>query len=77
MRCHCMDCRKWTGSMFSNNLIVPLSGFKVLQGKLRTYTMEAASGHHITNYFSRRLRIHLISPDDSGDGCGCGNDRLH
>ncbi|KAL1966396.1 hypothetical protein VTN77DRAFT_4538 [Rasamsonia byssochlamydoides] len=51
LRCHCLDCRKWTGSTFSNNLLVPLSGFKILQGTLKTYTKEVESGHRITNNF--------------------------
>ncbi|KAH8811360.1 Mss4-like protein [Xylogone sp. PMI_703] len=51
MRCHCIDCRKFSGSTNTNNLLVSISGFKVLQGNLKTYTKSAESGNTMTSYF--------------------------
>ncbi|KKP06372.1 DUF636 domain-containing protein [Trichoderma harzianum] len=51
MRCHCIDCRKFSGSTNTNNILLPLEGFKVLQGTLKTYAKEVASGNTMTSYF--------------------------
>ena len=52
MRCHCIDCRKFSGSTNTNNLFVPIvEGFKVLSGELKTYTKDVESGHTMTSYF--------------------------
>ena len=31
--CHCLDCRKISGSNYSNNLVIPEDNFKVVSGK--------------------------------------------
>ncbi|KAI1338448.1 carbohydrate-binding module family 43 protein [Xylariaceae sp. FL0016] len=49
--CHCIDCRKITGSAFSTNLLVPASGFKVLSGEPKTISKTADSGSTITSHF--------------------------
>ncbi|KAK8207935.1 hypothetical protein M8818_004188 [Zalaria obscura] len=48
--CHCIDCRKITGSTYSTNLIVPEEGFKVT-GNPKTFTKKADSGNEIHSYF--------------------------
>lgn len=30
--CHCLDCRKISGSTYSNNLVVPENNFKIVSG---------------------------------------------
>ncbi|KAI1777375.1 Mss4-like protein [Hypoxylon cercidicola] len=49
--CHCLDCRKITGSTYSTNLIVPSAGFKILSGTPKTLTKVADSGKEITSHF--------------------------
>ncbi|TKX19128.1 putative glutathione-dependent formaldehyde-activating enzyme-10 [Elsinoe australis] len=49
--CHCRDCYKISGSVFSTNLIVPKDGFKILKGKPKEFSKQADSGKKITNYF--------------------------
>lgn len=51
MRCHCVDCRKFSGSTNTNNILLPLDGFKVIQGTLKTYAKEVATGNTMTSYF--------------------------
>jgi len=49
--CHCLDCRKISGSTYSTNFIVPEDGFKVTSGKPKTITKTADSGNEITSHF--------------------------
>ncbi|KAI4859341.1 Mss4-like protein [Hypoxylon rubiginosum] len=49
--CHCLDCRKITGSTYSTNLIVPGAGFKILSGTPKTLAKVADSGKEITSHF--------------------------
>ncbi|KAI0386319.1 Mss4-like protein [Hypomontagnella monticulosa] len=49
--CHCLDCRKISGSGFSINLIVPEEGFKITSGTPKTFTKVADSGLDITGHF--------------------------
>ncbi|KAI1373488.1 Mss4-like protein [Hypoxylon crocopeplum] len=49
--CHCLDCRKITGSTYSTNLIVPGAGFKLLSGTPKSITKVADSGNGITSHF--------------------------
>lgn len=49
--CHCLDCRKITGSAFSTNIIVDAEGFKVTKGTPKTFAKTADSGKTVTSYF--------------------------
>ncbi|KAF2243950.1 hypothetical protein BU26DRAFT_492860 [Trematosphaeria pertusa] len=49
--CHCVDCRKITGSTYSTNSIYPESGFKVTQGTTKTHSKTADGGNTITSHF--------------------------
>ncbi|KAI9170728.1 hypothetical protein HJFPF1_00198 [Paramyrothecium foliicola] len=49
--CHCLDCRKITGSLFSTNVLMPGDGFSVVQGTPKEFAMTADSGKTITSYF--------------------------
>ncbi|KAI0846102.1 Mss4-like protein [Daldinia vernicosa] len=51
MLCHCLDCRKISGSAFSTNIVVPAAGFKILSGTPKTYVTDGDSGQEITSYF--------------------------
>ncbi|OJD29179.1 glutathione-dependent formaldehyde-activating protein [Diplodia corticola] len=49
--CHCLDCRKISGSTYSTNLIVSEDGFKVTQGTTKTISKTGDSGNTITSHF--------------------------
>ncbi|KAK3686962.1 hypothetical protein LTR37_019316 [Vermiconidia calcicola] len=49
--CHCMDCRKITGSTYSTNIIVPGEGFSVT-GNPKTISKKGDdTGNEITSHF--------------------------
>lgn len=49
--CHCLDCRKITGSTYSTNIIVAGPNFKVLSGTPKSIGKKANSGNEIVSYF--------------------------
>ncbi|QIX01378.1 hypothetical protein AMS68_006895 [Peltaster fructicola] len=49
--CHCLDCRKISGSAYSTNILVPSQGFELTTGKPKTIAKTADSGKTITSYF--------------------------
>ncbi|KAL0260253.1 hypothetical protein SLS55_003938 [Diplodia seriata] len=49
--CHCLDCRKISGSAYSTNVVVPEDGFKVTQGTPKTISKTGDSGNTITSHF--------------------------
>ncbi|KAL7895536.1 Mss4-like protein [Trichoderma sp. SZMC 28014] len=48
--CHCSNCRHYTGSMFSNNYVIPNDRFKVF-GDPKEISKIADSGKRIVNCF--------------------------
>ena len=48
--CHCVDCRRATGSVFGTNLFVPEEEVKIF-GKLSSYTHKSDSGSTMTKMF--------------------------
>ncbi|KAI0906017.1 Mss4-like protein [Ustulina deusta] len=49
--CHCLDCRKITGSTYSTNIIVAGAGFKLLSGTPKSISKVADSGREIVSHF--------------------------
>ncbi|KAI1169691.1 Mss4-like protein [Nemania sp. FL0916] len=49
--CHCLDCRKITGSTYSTNMIMPGPNFKLLAGTPKTFAKTAGSGNQIVSHF--------------------------
>lgn len=49
--CHCLDCRKISGSTYSTNMIIKEDDFKVLSGNPKPISKTANSGNTITSYF--------------------------
>jgi len=49
--CHCLDCRKISGSTYSTNIIVPADGFSVTSGVPKTISKTADGGNPITSHF--------------------------
>jgi hypothetical protein len=42
--CHCRECRKQSSSAFGVSLFVPRAGFRLLQGKVKTWSRSTDSG---------------------------------
>ncbi|KAL1746740.1 Mss4-like protein, partial [Schizophyllum fasciatum] len=49
--CHCLDCRKISGTAFSTNLLFPSTAITLHSGTPRTYTTHGGSGQPITSFF--------------------------
>ncbi|KAJ3543279.1 hypothetical protein NM208_g3661 [Fusarium decemcellulare] len=48
--CHCLDCRRISGSVCSFNWVVPFQMLKV-EGSPKTYTNTANTGNEVTSHF--------------------------
>lgn len=49
--CHCLDCRKISGSTYSTNAIYPEQGFKFTKGTPKEHKKTADTGNVITSSF--------------------------
>jgi hypothetical protein len=49
--CHCVDCNRLTGSVYSTNLLVPINNVSVDKGQPKIYSKPADGGATITSYF--------------------------
>ncbi|KAI8935434.1 hypothetical protein NX059_008011 [Plenodomus lindquistii] len=49
--CHCLDCRKISGSTYSTNSLFSADGFKVTKGAAKQHTVKADGGNEITSNF--------------------------
>ena len=49
--CHCLDCRKISGSTYSTNAVFPLDGFKFTSGTPKEHFKVADGGNGITSHF--------------------------
>ncbi|KAK5636306.1 hypothetical protein RRF57_012018 [Xylaria bambusicola] len=67
--CHCLDCRKITGSTYSTNIIVAGPNFKLLSGTPKSIAKTAASGKEIVSHFCGDCGSTLFRDGPSfGDG---------
>jgi hypothetical protein len=49
--CHCIDCQRRTGGIFSIAVFYPRDAVIVFQGAARTFTRDSASGFPVTFHF--------------------------
>ncbi|MCJ1245352.1 hypothetical protein MMC30_002556 [Trapelia coarctata] len=66
--CHCLDCRKISGSTYSTNIVVPASGFSVTSGTPKTISKTADGGNPITSHFCGDCGSTLFRTGDSFPG---------
>ncbi|MBU2510855.1 GFA family protein [bacterium] len=59
--CHCSDCRKASGSAFATVVGIPLSGFTILQGEPKGFSIQAESGNVVTRCFCSQCGSQLYS----------------
>ncbi|KAG9243357.1 Mss4-like protein [Calycina marina] len=49
--CHCLDCKKISGAIFSSNFIFPQDNFEVESGAPKTISKVADTGKTVTSHF--------------------------
>ncbi|KAL8833995.1 MAG: hypothetical protein Q9170_003969 [Blastenia crenularia] len=49
--CHCLDCRKITGSTYSTNVLIPNDACTLVSGTPKQYTKGTNKGNQITSFF--------------------------
>lgn len=49
--CHCLECQRRTGSMFSVAVFYPREQVSITQGEASSYTRDSASGVPVTFHF--------------------------
>jgi hypothetical protein len=49
--CHCLTCRRLTGSAYTTNILVPENRFKITAGTPKTYSTKQDSGMTLTYSF--------------------------
>ncbi|KAF9890032.1 hypothetical protein FE257_006712 [Aspergillus nanangensis] len=65
--CHCLECRKSSGSTHALSLLVPSAIFRVT-GDPASFSYKAASGSTVTRYFCRGCGINLYSDGEGAPG---------
>ncbi|TRM63514.1 Mss4-like protein [Schizophyllum amplum] len=48
--CHCLDCRKISGTTYSTNVLIPADALTLTAGTPKTYSCVGGSGKPITNF---------------------------
>lgn len=46
--CHCLPCRKTSGTTNSYNLMIPSDKYKIISGSLKSFTRKGDSGKNVT-----------------------------
>ncbi|CAI7677768.1 unnamed protein product [Penicillium pancosmium] len=49
--CHCTNCKRYTGSSFSSNIIVPQSSLKYIKGSPKLYSDHSNKGGQVLREF--------------------------
>ncbi|KAF2272500.1 DUF636 domain protein [Westerdykella ornata] len=67
--CHCLDCRKISGSTYSTNILVPGTNFSIASGTPKQFTKKVDSGKDFTSFFCGDCGSTLWREGESfGDG---------
>ncbi|KAH7110428.1 Mss4-like protein [Dactylonectria estremocensis] len=66
--CHCLDCRKISGTMFSTNILVSEDDFQIVEGAPKAISKVADSGKTITSYFCSECGTTLFRGTESFPG---------
>ncbi|KAI4845408.1 hypothetical protein E4T44_05629 [Aureobasidium sp. EXF-8845] len=66
--CHCIPCRKTSGTTNSYNLMIPTSNYKVLSGDLKTFNRKGDSGKNLTYYYCKNCPTILYVQAEAMDG---------
>jgi len=65
--CHCLTCRKVSGSAFTTNLLVPRDNFKITQGTLKDVNTTHENGMKITLHMCGECGTAVYKEGDSDD----------
>ncbi|KAL3442953.1 Mss4-like protein [Aspergillus insuetus] len=67
--CHCLSCRKASGSTNALNLIVPAAKISIVsEAELGQFSYTANNGNRVTRYFCRRCGINMYSDGEGAPG---------
>ncbi|KAJ6051822.1 uncharacterized protein N7446_006458 [Penicillium canescens] len=66
--CHCFDCRKLTGGLYTYNFIIKSVDLKITAGSPKEVPKTADSGNHIKNYFCSDCGTPLYGLTMKSDG---------
>jgi Glutathione-dependent formaldehyde-activating enzyme len=58
--CHCVDCQRRTGSVFSIAAFFERGAVSVAQGVSKTFTRDSAVGKLVTFHFLPRVRVNAV-----------------
>lgn len=59
--CHCVDCRRVTGSQFATNVFFNVDDLAVIEGEPKAYRHTADSGNTMTKWFCADCGSQLFS----------------
>jgi len=59
--CHCTDCQKFSGSVFSAEVVFPKESVQILSGTPKGHSAVAESGHRIERQFCDRCGSSLFA----------------
>jgi len=59
--CHCRDCQRQSGSAFGMSLVVRPDSFRLTNGKLKTFELEADSGRTKTCAFCPNCGVRIFN----------------
>ena len=62
--CHCSDCQRQSGSAFGMSFIVARESFRLLHGKVKTFTRKADSGRAATSTFCPECGTQIYQEPD-------------
>jgi hypothetical protein len=62
--CHCSDCQRQSGSAFGMSFIVARGSFRLLRGKVKTFTRKADSGRAATCTFCPECGTQIYQEPD-------------
>ncbi|KAK6008362.1 hypothetical protein QM012_000265 [Aureobasidium pullulans] len=66
--CHCIPCRKTSGTTNSYNLMLPSDKYKILSGSLRTWTRKGDSGKNVTYHYCQNCPTILYVTGEAMNG---------
>jgi len=68
VNCHCRDCQRASGSAYAADIVVPITGWKLLTGSPKVFDKKADSGNTVSRGFcgdcgSPLFVTELVAPD--------------
>ncbi|KAJ5673779.1 hypothetical protein N7462_009218 [Penicillium macrosclerotiorum] len=65
--CHCINCKRYTGSGFSTNIVVSQSSFTYTSGQPKLFLDRSDNGNHVRREFCPDCGTPFTSQSSTGD----------